>query len=376
MTPHFELASAIFLAAIALLIAGMFHMIPQWTRPDIYFAVTVPAAFRGTPEARSILRNFRTRMWISTLVSFAVIFFGLRPGRVYLVGVGEFLLLGGFTTAFLLARRCVLPHFVTPSAVRAASLAPRPAHLPGGWIAQAGPFAILFAMALWLRAHWDRIPARFPVHWDLYGNPNGWADRTPRGVYGPLVIPAVVLAMLALLSYGILTRARRVVADVDLASGHVKFDFMHRMIVGILVLEYAMAFLFAYFGAMPVLGQPGLAMMFGAVIIFLASVFVLVGWLSRNRPPVPAPLHTAAESYAEVHHMNSTTPPSKAVGDGTPDAYWKLGIFYFNPNDAAVFVEKRFGIGYTMNFARPASWVILGAVLVVPIVVILLVAHK
>ncbi|MDR1014860.1 MAG: DUF5808 domain-containing protein [Coriobacteriales bacterium] len=43
------------------------------------------------------------------------------------------------------------------------------------------------------------------------------------------------------------------------------------------------------------------------------------------------------------------------------DRYWKLGQFYVNPVDPALFVEKRFGIGYTCNFGRPAAWVLIGA---------------
>jgi uncharacterized membrane protein len=45
------------------------------------------------------------------------------------------------------------------------------------------------------------------------------------------------------------------------------------------------------------------------------------------------------------------------------DRFWKLGQFYFNPADPAVFVEKRFGLGYTCNFARPASWLLIGGFL-------------
>jgi uncharacterized membrane protein len=41
-------------------------------------------------------------------------------------------------------------------------------------------------------------------------------------------------------------------------------------------------------------------------------------------------------------------------------------MFYYNPSDPAVFVEKRVGIGYTVNFARPVSWVfILGVIALV-----------
>jgi uncharacterized membrane protein len=50
---------------------------------------------------------------------------------------------------------------------------------------------------------------------------------------------------------------------------------------------------------------------------------------------------------------------AKPVGDRTEDRFWKLGVFYFNRNDPAVMVEKRFGVGYTVNFAHPVAWVII-----------------
>ena len=54
------------------------------------------------------------------------------------------------------------------------------------------------------------------------------------------------------------------------------------------------------------------------------------------------------------------------AGDRTPDACWKLGLIYFNPADPAFLVEKRFGIGYTMNFGNPWSWALL-AVVILPV---------
>ncbi len=41
-----------------------------------------------------------------------------------------------------------------------------------------------------------------------------------------------------------------------------------------------------------------------------------------------------------------------------PDEGWK-GIFYSNPEDPALLVPKRFGIGWTLNFGNPWSWVVL-----------------
>jgi len=41
------------------------------------------------------------------------------------------------------------------------------------------------------------------------------------------------------------------------------------------------------------------------------------------------------------------------------DKYWKWGAYYVNRDDPALFVEKRFGVGFTINFGRPAAIFIL-----------------
>ncbi len=46
---------------------------------------------------------------------------------------------------------------------------------------------------------------------------------------------------------------------------------------------------------------------------------------------------------------------------------WKWGIVYYNPNDPSVCVEKRFGIGWTLNFAHKESWFIIMMILAIPV---------
>src|SRR6266436_2835747 len=48
------------------------------------------------------------------------------------------------------------------------------------------------------------------------------------------------------------------------------------------------------------------------------------------------------------------------------DRYWYGGSFYNNPDDPAVFVPKRFGLGWTLNFGHPqAKLVLIGILLLV-----------
>jgi len=50
-------------------------------------------------------------------------------------------------------------------------------------------------------------------------------------------------------------------------------------------------------------------------------------------------------------------------GDNPDDIHWKLGFIYYNPDDTKVLVRKRYGIGWTLNFANIWSYVLI-AVLV------------
>ncbi|WP_010651451.1 DUF1648 domain-containing protein [Oceanobacillus massiliensis] len=57
--------------------------------------------------------------------------------------------------------------------------------------------------------------------------------------------------------------------------------------------------------------------------------------------------------------VKSTGGISGNVINQDDDKHWKLGQFYVNKDDPSLFLEKRFGVGWTINFARPLAWIIL-----------------
>ena len=69
------------------------------------------------------------------------------------------------------------------------------------------------------------------------------------------------------------------------------------------------------------------------------------------------------------------TKPEVAVEN--PNTGW-YGIFYYNPSNPRVWVPKRGRLswGWTFNFARPASYAILAALVVMPpLIVVACVAY-
>jgi uncharacterized membrane protein len=52
---------------------------------------------------------------------------------------------------------------------------------------------------------------------------------------------------------------------------------------------------------------------------------------------------------------------------------YKWGFFYCNPSDSRVFVPKRYGFGYGLNFSKP--YVAIGLILILLIILYQAVTH-
>jgi uncharacterized membrane protein len=239
---------------------------------------------------------------------------------------------------------------------------PRAARLPGGWLLQLPPFAVLAGTAIWLHLHWAEIPPLFPIHWGADGQPNNWAPRSFAGVYGPLLIGAVLCALMGFMAFAMLRWSRLIRVGGVAGEGERRFRVL---IVSIIVaIEYLLAMVFMWTGLLPLshkqTGPPGL----GPVLVFTLAFTVVVGglmvWVGQGGSRL------ARSAGAE----SGTVAP---VGDRTPDKYWKLGLIYINRNDPALFVEKRFGIGYTLNLGHPGTWVFLAVLVAVFVAIILIV---
>lgn len=85
------------------------------------------------------------------------------------------------------------------------------------------------------------------------------------------------------------------------------------------------------------------AMIITPVIIMLVVILVMTG-VNKSLPQISV-------SEAEQQVINRKD-----------DQHYKFGSIYYNPNDPSLFVEKRVGLGMTLNFARPAAKVMMGIV--------------
>jgi uncharacterized membrane protein len=191
------------------------------------------------------------------------------------------------------------------------------------------PLAALGATWLWIR-HWmPSLPERVPSHWNAAGQVNGWMGKESlfpfAALYGAAFWTLLLLFTLALRAENDQRRELATHACPPL-RGLLPLGFI--LMMGIFV---PMA---------PFLGRK--AMFFGMASLMACGVLGLVPLI----------------------RMASKAPPISGASDS--DYRWG-GTIYWNPRDERLWVPKRLGIGWTLNFAKPLAWVVLGLLLILPL---------
>jgi len=333
------------LAALAAAAGLLLHWLPRWRRQGLWFGVTVPVGFAETPVGRRALHRYRIALWTLTGLAVAGIAAARPIGRVWLVPAALLLQVLGASAAFAVVRRDVLAHAGPAPATRSAVLMATHEGLPGGPASVLVPLGLIAATAAYLRAMWLELPARIPVHWTLDGTADRWVDRTPLHVYGQLVVLAALAAFQLVLAELIIHRSPRGrVAGTEEWTTRFRRANLVLLVAG----TWGVTAMICALSLLPLIA-PGSAVTRLVWIVPLAFVATLVPFLWQ---------------------VIRLTRDRASGSDGTPDACWKFGLIYVNRDDAAIFVEKRFGVGYTLNFGHPGLvWILVAGVLVV------LVAH-
>ncbi len=325
-----------FWIAMVLLIGALNYLMPQLTRRDIFFSVTVAPQFRNTTEARRIHAGYQRGIIIISATALVVMVIALRTGAELLCAGLLMVQLLAALGVFVIAHRKTIWYRSASSSAREASLEPQ-RRIPGLALLLVGPYLMLACAALLIRTHWSEIPNPMPVHWDLAGNPNGWMPKTP------LIFIALIgteFAMCAIFTFSVV--AMRYFSRQVNVSGTNAIEERRFRWIGIAVL-LAGSYLSAALAFLPL--NPDATMAFGGVTFFL--VIMTVG----------------AVELVRRGQGGARLATKRVLSDRTPDQCWKWGVIYYNPDDPALMVEKRFGIGWTLNFAHRGAWVFTGLIL-------------
>ena len=200
------------------------------------------------------------------------------------------------------------------------------------WALTGAALALLGLTAGYVAVRWKDIPECFATHFGTRFEPDSWSDKSVGSVFFPTIFGAVLVLFFVLIAAGILRWKP--------SHGYTA--------MWLAVMNLTLAIMFASLQVVTVLHTDWVApATVGSLVLVLGASLAMVVALARKQ--------------------NNTTSPSTSS-----DEHYKWGMFYYNPEDPAVLVDKRVGVGVDFNYAHWQGKVFLAFVVLVLIGSILL----
>lgn len=350
-----------FTVALVPLTGIMTIVTPFLMRRGEVFAVTVPDTAAHDPYLRRLKRRYALLMATLTAVLTAVGAFGAFTGDAGLalavLCVGMLLLCIGSYGLMLYFRSKVRSYkkeqgwqASARESVAVVGDAPVPRAVSLKWNLLYLPvIAVTLAVGA---VGYAQMPDLIPQHMNFQGEVTEYMEKTPFTILVPALIVAFVAACMAFahwtilrskrpsnpsapatsaLAYGMFARAQSILLVAGGLALSVLGPVMELSFIGVIGLEQAGVFVVAL-----------------ALVIVVGSIVVSLVY---------------GQGGSRVFSRMAAS--ERLLADD--DEHWKLGVFYYNPDDVSLFLPERFGIGWTMNWARPAVWAIMLAGLVLTV---------
>jgi uncharacterized membrane protein len=347
------------LALFLILLVGVAQwLMPSLSPPTVPFGVRIPAGRGNAQVIFAQRRRFRIATAAETVACGAAVV--ATTGRLvgFGVAIAVQVILG--TVLYLRARSVI-------SAVKAredwfgglrqvtvadTTLRTVPERVTWPWLI--APVPVLAATVVIGIAKYPSMPDRLATHFGPGGQPDHFAAKSVPVAFSLVVLQVFMTLLLGGLAVAVLrSRARLDAEDPDASARH--RHFVARMSRGLLVLSACtnMTILIVALQVWTIYQPKGAAGLVPAIPVLAGALTmtVVVLWTGQGGSRV---------AIAGAHAPDTD---SRAV-NRDDDHLYLWGLFYFNPDDPAVFAPKRFGVGWTVNIARRATWVYLLAGLV------------
>jgi len=332
------------------LIGGIFLVIPRITRKGLLFGAYVGEEVADGDAARDLVRRWSLGclmvMVVSIVVGLGISLAGAPvAGNITATAILLVAVPGFYLRQYYAARKLAPSVAGTRAETAVASLeqgqprGTRLAKLALGICIAAGLATVVHAMV-----SYEAMPDHVPTHFGLSGEADAWQTKSVATV---LLLPTMnlvlcpFLALLALLT----TRAKRSIRGgsggrsvqaqeafragmANLLSGTALFTCALMTFLSVQTVRVGLS-------QIQSLGV-GVWWITGAMMVFLLGGLI---WIITRY----------GQGGALMEEGSAEAPLTNGLAD---NAHWIWGVFYVDKNDPPILVEKRFGIGYTINFGN------------------------
>jgi uncharacterized membrane protein len=341
---------------ILLFVLITFWVMPSLMPADLAFGVRIPPNHQGDALIGQVRRDFRIGIVLIAIV--------LVIGSLLLAQISSSLLLLGitFATVFLASLDYYIAHHRLTTVKRRedwfagqrqavvvdTELQREPVRLPIPLLV----LTIALVVAMFVIGAWryPSLPDRIPTHFDANGVPNGWMDKGIGIFLTPLVALGETILFIVLALF--LPRKQAQLDPANIEASRARSRQLQSvwgrsfLLIAVLTNSFMLIVSLVVWQLLPATIISIVAPIF-PILILLSTLGILIPYYRQRRNQA---------------QPNNTQTPYVARDD---DRYWKGGMFYFNRDDPSIFVQKRFGIGWTINFGHPMGMLFMVVVIVI-----------
>ncbi|WP_042142104.1 DUF1648 domain-containing protein [Paucisalibacillus sp. EB02] len=204
-------------------------------------------------------------------------------------------------------------------------------------------FLITFATIAITFKFYNRIPEQMPMQYNFDGEVTNTVTKTPRTVLAMPIMQLYLTLLFMLLNTMIAKAKQQISAEKPEESMKQNVIFRRRWSAYLIGTGIGLSLLFTFIQLSFIYSINSDLI----TIVPLAFTVILTLWA----------IVLSITTGQGGSRVKISTDTNGEVIDRDHDKHWKLGVIYFNPYDPAIFLEKRFGVGWTVNFARPIAWI-------------------
>ncbi|MEB2281553.1 DUF5808 domain-containing protein [Lysinibacillus xylanilyticus] len=348
---------------VYLLTLALQVFVPYIVRETIIFGVTVPEQNVKHPALRNMKKHYAQIVGISGVILLMIMIFSYYyfaqsefMQSILLLGC-LFAMLAVSMTLYWINHQKILKlkkegqWGLAIKQVRAVDLTARSRDEMLPWPFYVIPFGVTAFLIIFTFRYYDQIPDHIAVHWGPSGEADSWRSKT----YFTAVSLPLVMLMMQCMMWGIVDSIKR--SAIKLAVNRKEESLEEQlksrkyMSWSIMLLSYAFTILFTVLQLSNI--YPSMATAKSLLPVFILFLLLVLGLVL---------VYAWKKRKLRVSYGDKVV---SEVMDVDEDRYWKGGLIYANRQDPSVFVEKRFGVGWTMNFANPRGYIVIGLPLLI-----------
>lgn len=339
---------------------------PKITRKEIYFGIRIPENERGNAFLKKVYKSYtilNTAVFAIFIIIITYIFINYYASIEYTILILLYLL---FTLIiYFFSNKKVLTikkklcwntekkQIVTIDTSFSKDKGTKTLVSPCWFLVSVLIIAITFYIGF---KYYKLLPEIVPTHWDFAGEVNGNMMKSPKIIYAMPKFQ-IIIFIIFFLSYKIIGWGKQQLNTSNPQQSKEKNKRFRYIWSGYMVFAATlMNLLFLYANLIIFQVEQFSAKLMIIMLIIIIGILVAVS--------IGLSIHTG-QGGSRLRIKDNMTTHGKML-DRNDDKYWRFGIFYINKEDPTIFIEKRFGVGWTVNLGRSEGILLaIGAVITI-----------